>query len=108
MNIVTGWNRIFFSIIAFCITIGFFNSYNVGKALDSVLGKIGHISYSIYLIHPLVFWYVNVFFNRGEDPELFLSLCFLITMLLSWGIYEIIEKKFIAFGKKLSRKVELH
>lgn len=100
INILIQWNRLLFSIMTFCITISFFKfNLNLGRLPNLVLVKVGHISYSVYLIHPIVFWYLSRYINRKTYQELFLTLCFFITILLSWFTYRFFEAKLIQLGK---------
>ena len=103
INITSGINRILFALCTFCITQAFFTfNFEPSIIIRAVLRKIGHISYSIYLIHPIVFWFGTKFMNRTETPTLFLVVSIITTLGLSWLIYELVEKKFIQLGKRLS------
>ena len=51
---------------------------------------IGNTSYSIYLLHLPIIYFLDIYFYNNK--KIFLS--FLLTMLLSHFLYELIEKKF--------------
>ena len=96
-----------FSILSFGTTIAFFIiNFNLGKWLSLIFKKLGHMSYSVYLIHPITFWYSARFFDRTSNSELFLLFSVITTLVLSWIIYALIESKFIALGKRIV--VKLH
>lgn len=102
INIVTGWNRLLFSGVAFTLTISFFLfDYTVPKLMDSVLSKLGHISYSLYLLHAIVFWFVARYINRGEHVVLFFAVAMGLTIFLSYLSYNYFEVKFMRMGKNI-------
>jgi exopolysaccharide production protein ExoZ len=102
INIVTGWNRLLFSGVAFALTIAFFLfDYSVPKLVDTVLSKLGHISYSLYLLHAVVFWFVARYINRGEHVVLFFIVAMGFTIFLSYLSYNYFEVKFMRIGKNI-------
>ena len=102
--LVTGSTRILFSFLCVALTASFLIvPFRLNKYIAKVFRIIGHISYSIYLIHPIVFWTVNSFMNRNEYPYLFFGLCVVITGISSLIVYYAIEAKMIAVGKKISK-----
>lgn len=102
INIVTDFNRVYFSIISFSITVAFLISdLKSLKVMDWLFSKLGHISYSVYLMHAVVFWYVNGLINRKNEPEIFLLVCVFATIIISWLSYQYFETKFITLGKRL-------
>lgn len=103
LNIVTGWNRFVFSAVSFMLVISFLvNDLKIPKFLNFVLVQIGHISYSVYLLHAIVFWYVAIEINRVETPELFLFYTISYTILFALLSYYLIEKNFIWLGRILA------
>ena len=110
INLVSGWNRIIYSFISFILTISFMliDTIIINKIVDWVLSKLGHISYSLYLLHAIVFWTVAKFINRVEYPTLFLTVCFISTIVASYLSYNYLEMKFSKLGKRLLTKPKLH
>ncbi len=107
INIVSGWNRILFCLIAFTIcTIIYIDTYNFKPIIHKSLSFIGETSYSIYLVHPLVFTVlsgINIkYFNLHYSIILLVSL--IGTFVSSYFIYSFVEKPMIAVGKKISQK----
>ena len=110
INLVSSWNRIIYSFISFTLTISFLliDTSLINKTIDWVLSKLGHISYSLYLLHAIVFLTVAKFINRVESPALFLTLCFVFTIISSYLSYSYLEMKFSNLGKRLLTKPKLH
>ncbi len=68
---------------------------------DKILPRIGKISYSIYLIHfPIIIFCVQKF--NASLGNFSIVLAYLIIFVISNIIYELIERKFIAIGRKLT------
>ena len=62
---------------------------------------MGEISYSLYLIHPVVLIsMVHIFYGEILIPYILL-ISFLLTLFFSWLCYKCIEKPSINFGKKI-------
>ncbi|WP_431126086.1 acyltransferase family protein [Flagellimonas flava] len=100
--LITENNRLVFSTVTILFTISFLIIPNRKiKFLSSILKVLGHISYSIYLIHPIVFWYLNRFLQKGEEPVKFFLISSLITLILSLLVYYLVESRFIRLGKSL-------
>ncbi len=106
INLVSGWNRIIYSFISFALTISFLliDAITINKTVDWVLTKLGHISYSLYLLHAIVFWNVAKYINRVESQTLFLTICFISTIVVSYLSYNYLEMKFSKLGKRLLKK----
>lgn len=82
---------------------------------NSLIQKLGNISYSIYLCHPLVIYVFNyVIFQLGFQlfeinvkKDLFfhyIILCTPLIILFSLLLNKYIEKPFIRFGKRFAKK----
>lgn len=70
----------------------------------------GKISYSIYLLHPVVFqfflhFYVLGKFNPTKNLFFYLIICILSTIALSYITYRFIEKPFVTLGKRISKNI---
>lgn len=110
INLLVDWNRLLFASLCFVITIVFLLiDFPIVEWGHKILGKLGHISYTIYLIHPIVFWYLNKFntieyFDKSLHPEIFISISMLLTFTVSIIIYELIEFEFIKIGKALTKQ----
>ena len=55
-QLVYGWNRLLFSSLSLLIVLAYFNSaFELKGMLQSSFTWLGGVSYSLYLLHPLVF-----------------------------------------------------
>lgn len=104
--LVSNWNRIFYSVIAFAISIAFLliDFKLLPKLLHRILSQLGHISYSLYLLHAIVFWFIARYINREEYSALFISISVTSTIFISYFSYKYLELKFILLGKQLLSK----
>ncbi|RMB56084.1 acyltransferase [Dokdonia sinensis] len=109
INIVTGFNRL--GLTACCLLMCA-SIYKLAIELPSFIHKplviIGETSYSIYLLHPLVYsgvgiiiTLINAKFFKIEVPTFIkVSLSIAITLLLSYFVYRYYERYFLRFGRQ--------
>jgi peptidoglycan/LPS O-acetylase OafA/YrhL len=95
-HLVSGWNRVVFSGITLILVAAFFYSNIVLEGLPhQFLSWLGAISYSLYLLHPLVFRGIRAGLGRMGWPDNYGQI-FLIsligTLLLSHVSYYYLEK----------------
>ncbi len=64
---------------------------------------LGKISYSFYLLHLIILYYLNASFT-GLNAPLFLAIYLSVTSILASITYYLIEKPFISFGKQYLSK----
>ena len=101
-----------FSSIALILSAKY--NYQMKKVLElNILKFYGNISYSFYLFHiPCSFMIVYIFFNMQintttlETKVLIKILAFIFSTIISWCIYNYVEKKFIVQGKNLCDKLD--
>ncbi|MBI4650900.1 acyltransferase [Candidatus Desantisbacteria bacterium] len=106
--IVTGWNRIVYVTLCFIIsTCVYLDNYNLNQLFNKFCVFLGEASYSIYLLHPIVYYTVDLnkpkFFDFTKLHIFIISLP--LTLILSFLVYNKIEKNFIRIGKKLTLKL---
>ncbi|MBE9583140.1 acyltransferase [Mucilaginibacter sp. JRF] len=102
-GIITGVNRIVFSVLCILICLGFYKfKVELPKFLHVPLLFFGEISYSIYLLHPLIFDGLKKALPQSSDV-LFVSLSFVIAFTLSYAVYMLIERRFVRIGGKLTK-----
>ena len=73
--------------------------------LNKIISLIGRVSYSAYLIHFIVIYYLNVFILKNNVELNFVSVYLftvLITIIISYISHILIEKPFIRLGKKFT------
>ncbi len=103
----SGYNFYFSLLISplmFCVAYKA-NEVIIAKGLiHRILLALGDASFSIYLIHSVV---IRFLLNQCQINNFSLLLCctLVVTIVLSLVSYHLVEKKFIALGKKLSLKV---
>lgn len=103
INIVTGKERIIFSILIFTIC---FSATFWGEIKTEWIGKplkfLGETSYSIYLLHPIVYIFLSRRLEIGRVEIILISI--FCTIILSFLSYKYLEKPFMRKGKKLAGK----
>ena len=64
--------------------------------------ELGEMSYSVYLLHFIVLLiFLHLLSGRVPLPVIF-SLCFVVTIIVSWVFYRVVEKPSIRLGRRLS------
>lgn len=105
INIVTGTNRLVFTASCLLICICFYKlSFKLPEFIHHPLTTLGEISYSVYLIHPIV-WAVMGFVTGVFSKQFFiipklytLISSIALTLAISYFVYQYFEKYFIKFG----------
>lgn len=109
INLVTGWNRIVFTTIVFLICFCFYKTtYELPQILHKPLSILGEASYSVYLLHPIVWLAMKrVLDKTGIELPLIIKLILPIvtTLIGSYMIYIYFEKYFVKVGKRVTGKV---
>lgn len=104
--IVTGVNRLVFTGCTFLICIGFYKlSIQLPMFVHKPLTILGEASYSIYLLHPIVWKLTNIGLrNLSEQgfeipPFVSLPLSAFLTVFISYYVYQYFEKYFMKLGE---------
>lgn len=107
ISIVTGWQRILYSSVCFLICHFVFTSQVVlNGRVHLFFAFLGETSYSIYLLHPIVYRVLKV----GNQLTLGLHASWVFwfsittTLVASLLSYRLIEKPIVQFGKRISAK----
>jgi exopolysaccharide production protein ExoZ len=101
--LVTGLNRLIFTVLSFSICFSFYKlSLKFPFFIHKPLTILGESSYSVYLLHPIVFKVVEFISKKIFNiPDNFLVIfSIIITLGISYFTYEYFEKFFINFGKR--------
>jgi exopolysaccharide production protein ExoZ len=100
-HIVSGINRIIFTFICLLICYSIAKTeFNLPNAIHKPLATLGEISYSLYLLHPIVYDLTVIISERTQlEKNVRLSLSFGISLLVSYLSYRYFEKRFIRLGK---------
>lgn len=100
INIVTGFNRIIFSISAIALTLGFYKwTLDIPNWVSKPFANLGEATYGVYLLHPIVFFVINKLFS---NPFLCVVLTMVSTIIAANLSYQFYEKKFIKIGKRFT------
>lgn len=114
INLIKGYNRIYFSFISIAITGLFFKLNSIKlNVLHSSLLKLGEMSYALYLIHPIT-WNIYIILKGkiiGENIYLpnyiNLPLVCILSIFISHFVYILFEKKFIKIGRFIIDRLKL-
>ncbi|MBC7389200.1 MAG: acyltransferase [Opitutaceae bacterium] len=70
----------------------FFESFQItNSSLSSLLSYLGKISYSVYLVHPIVLYSIN-YYLKDLNPIFTISLSFLLSILVSAITFQLVER----------------
>lgn len=107
-TLVTGTNRIVFTILCFLICASIYKlAFELPKVLHIPLGTLGEASYSLYLIHPLVYSVVAFALRDHVPVPVLLGIAIATTLVLSWLSYRYFEQYFMRLGRRVSRRPRL-
>lgn len=106
INIVTGTNRLVFTFCCFFICFSFYKlNYKLPEFIHKPLTILGESSYSVYLLHPIV-WTLTGIGTRLFSKYLFhfpltakLILSVLLTLIISFYVFQYFEKYFMKIGR---------
>ena len=111
IDLVTGVNRIVFTVCCFLICIFFYKlNYKLPNIIHLPLILLGEASYSVYLLHPIVFNIVDILeykFGRHFYPLSRwgkVTVTIVLTLLFSYLVFRYFEKFFMQLGKKVKSK----
>jgi len=89
INIAAGIPRLVFTAASILICFAFYKTTFRFKGLpDKALSTLGRTSYSIYLLHPLV-WYTLFSFHFGLSTISLIVICMLVTLVLSYLLHKL-------------------
>lgn len=102
IHLLTGMNRLVFYFLCFIICFCFYKlPFELPDFLHRPLSKLGEMSYSVYLLHPIVYGTLRHFYKE-ESNLLFIISAIALTLTISYFVYSFFEKKFIEMGKAFS------
>ena len=106
ISIIFGWSRLVLTISCFMICFSFYKvNIKIPKIIDKILVFFGEISYSLYLLHPIVYTIVgailtyssNCFLKLPTFSHLIISI--FVSIVVSYLSYNYYEKPFINMAK---------
>lgn len=99
--LVTGWNRIVFTVISAVICFSFFKlEIRLPAFLDWILRKLGEASYSVYLLHPIV-WFVILDLLPDLTPGNRIWISSAVSLVVSYMVFNFFEKPMMRLGRKV-------
>lgn len=104
INLITGPNRYLFLTLCLVIVFAVYK-LNLSEKMASNYGPLrflGDISYSIYLLHPLVYFVVSAIVKRYLHSNAIITVIasVMITLLVGFLSYRLFESFFIRMGRK--------
>lgn len=110
INIATGYNRIAMAVISIMVVFSFYKCAPVlPMHVNGFLIRLGVATYGVYLLHPIIAWYVTSGFNILEQHLALQKIKYIRTLLsipLSIGMalltYRYLEAPLIELGKRLT------
>lgn len=110
INITTGYNRIAMAIISIVVVLAFYKCVPIlPSRVSGILVRLGVATYGIYLLHPIIAWYVTSGFNMLEQYLAIQKIKYIRTLLsipLTIGTalltYRYLEAPLISLGKRLT------
>lgn len=100
INIVTGYKRIAFTASCLLICLSFYKLGTLPKFMDRPLSILGEASYSVYLLHPLVYIAVAMILGKFMSKLALIAISVPVTIAASYLVYQYFEKYFIRLGKR--------
>ena len=100
--LVTGNTRLVLTLyvaaLCYCVYVADFSF--LPSKMRWILHTTGEISYAIYLMHPVVYLILKKVLGNTASPYIIITGTILITLPLSYVVYNKFEKYFINLGKK--------
>lgn len=94
ISIVTGFPRIILSACCILICLGFYKSvFNLPSLIHKPLVILGEISYSVYLLHPIVYNCFN-YFRSHLDSHWIIVISIIASLIASYIVYNYYERFF--------------
>ena len=107
IDLITGFTRVVFTFSCIFICLSFYKSHYVAPSLlHSALSFLGRTSYSIYLLHPIVYTVLKALFSLLSKrnfvaPSFALAIfASIVTLFISYYSYEYFEAYFTNLGRK--------
>lgn len=103
--LITGTNRIVLSLATILLCYSFYLSdfFFLSAFIKRTLKFLGDTSYSIYLLHPIIFYILKMISDKYFPLNQFvlISLTVITTLITCKLVFEKFEKRFIGYGKSI-------
>lgn len=104
VNLISGTNRMVLSafVIAACYFIYLGDFSFLPGMVRSALKFLGETSYSIYLLHPIIYLVLKQLLGKFfvVSPYVLVALTITLTLIISYFVYRFFEQYFISLGKR--------
>jgi len=107
--LVTGWRRVAFSVVCVGIcAVGAVGTLPLPRPVHRALSRLGEMSYSVYLLHPIVWTFTLLALWRVGVRSLALTAALALpaTLLGAWLVYRWLETPMIRVGKDVAARFE--
>lgn len=105
INIITGTNRVIFTLAAILLTLGFYKlEIDLPQWFSKPFANLGEATYGVYLLHPIVFLFAN---KLVSNPIASIILTTIVTIIAANISYRLYEKPFIKLGKKVTENISI-
>lgn len=105
INIITGINRVIFALASILLTLGFYKlEIDLPGWFSKPFANLGEATYGVYLLHPILFMFVNKLIGSSLASVIVTSIVTIIAANISYRFY---EKPFIKIGKKVTENIDL-
>lgn len=105
ISIVSGMGRLVFTVLSFIMVLCFYKlRIKLPDFLNNTLEAFGIATYGVYLIHPIVYLYLNYVLKKIHFSSglLLFFLVAILTVVISIASYRLFELRLIKIGKKLT------
>lgn len=110
-NLSAGINRIVLSLLCFAICVAFYkNKLRFPAFIDRMLGGLGEASYSVYLLHPIIWFTIEKLLTMLSiqlSPAQKVLLTVAATLTIGYYNYKYFETFFVKTGRKLFNNLNL-
>jgi exopolysaccharide production protein ExoZ len=107
--LVKGLNRVIFTLICLVVCLSFYKTdFRLPHFADKIFRTLGEISYSVYLVHPVMWHFLSVFYQRTGlklPGAAQLAVGFTCSLLTAYFIYRFFEKYFMKMGKIVTKRL---
>jgi len=104
IQLTSGNNRIFFSVVTIllCYFIYIADFQFLPAPVQWALSTLGEISYSVYLLHPIIFMSIIAVLGDSYQSHIYVIIVatVVMTIVLSYFTYQYFEKYFMNLSKK--------
>ena len=105
--LVTGVPRLVFVLLSVTLAVSFLiTGFPQGSLADKLLSRLGEATYSVYLLHPVVFFLLKTYAGLPLNAG-FIVLAIAITLVVSTLVYNYFEVPFIRLGQRVINRQKI-